>query len=205
MPSRSDQRAALVLAALGLLGLIVRVTLSRDTAPGEVAYRFAAGTPVARDSVAAAAARLARPLEPGETVDVDRAPASELARLPRIGPGLAARIVADREAQGPFGSLEGLGRVSGLGAKTLRGLAAQVTFSGNVRAPPAGSDDDRIAVNRASPAELEALPGIGPALAAAIVEERRRGGPYRSAEDLMRVRGIGPALVRRVTARIRIP
>jgi competence protein ComEA len=65
--------------------------------------------------------------------------------------------------------------------------------------------DRPIDVNRASPAELETLPGIGPALAAAIVEERSRGGPFRSANDLMRVRGIGPALVRRVTARIRIP
>jgi competence ComEA-like helix-hairpin-helix protein len=204
MPSRSDQRAALVLAALGALGLIVRVLLSGGTAPGAVAYRFAAGTTIARDSVVAAAARLARPLAPGEAVDVDRAPASELVRLPRIGPGLAARIVANREAHGPFGSLDALGRVPGVGVATLEGLSSHVTFSGQARPTPAAGDA-RIDPNRASPAELEGLPGVGPALAAAIVEERRRGGPYRSAADLMRVRGIGPALVRRVTARIRIP
>jgi len=80
-----------------------------------------------------------------------------------------------------------------------------VAFSGRPRARAADPPDARIAVNRASAAELETLPGIGPALAAAIVEERRTGGPFRSAEDLMRVRGIGPALVRRVTSRIRIP
>jgi competence protein ComEA len=49
-----------------------------------------------------------------------------------------------------------------------------------------------INVNRASEAQLEALPGIGPTLAAAIVEERQRNGPFRSADDLTRVHGIGP-------------
>jgi len=205
MPSSADRRAALVLGGLALLGLAVRMVASAGGAPGAVAYRFASGTTPAKDSVAAVAARLGRPLEPGETVDVDRAPAAELVRLPRIGPGLAARIVADREANGPFGSLEGLGRVSGVGGATLRGLTPHVAFSGRPRARAADPPDARIAVNRASAAELETLPGIGPALAAAIVEERRTGGPFRSAEDLMRVRGIGPALVRRVTSRIRIP
>jgi competence protein ComEA len=49
-------------------------------------------------------------------------------------------------------------------------------------------------VNSASAAELEALPGIGAAKAAAIVEERQTR-PFASVEDLERVRGIGPALV----------
>jgi competence protein ComEA len=49
-------------------------------------------------------------------------------------------------------------------------------------------------INSASAAELEALPGIGAAKAAAIVEERQVR-PFASVEDLERVRGIGPALV----------
>jgi len=206
MPSSADRRAALLLGGLALLGLGVRLALGAGAAPGAVAYRFAADGGPSRDSAAAAAARLARPLEAGEVVDVDRAAAAELVRLPGIGPGLAARIVADREAHGPFGSLEGLGRVPGLGDATIRRLARSVAFSGHARptAPHAG-DAARVAVNRATAAELEALPGIGPALARAIVEERARGGPFRSAADLARVPGIGPALVRRLTTRIRIP
>jgi competence protein ComEA len=45
--------------------------------------------------------------------------------------------------------------------------------------------------NRAEPASLEALPGIGPARAAAIVEERCRR-PFAAPAELERVRGIGP-------------
>ena len=54
---------------------------------------------------------------------------------------------------------------------------------------PAGPVD----VNRASAAELESLPGVGPSTAAAIVAERDRNGPFSSFEDLERVPGIGPA------------
>jgi competence protein ComEA len=46
----------------------------------------------------------------------------------------------------------------------------------------------RINVNTATQAELEALPGIGPVLARRIIE----GRPYRSVEELVRVKGIGP-------------
>lgn len=54
---------------------------------------------------------------------------------------------------------------------------------------PAGPVD----VNRAGLAELETLPGVGPATAAAIVTERERNGPFMSVNDLERVPGIGPA------------
>ncbi len=66
-------------------------------------------------------------------VDLDRADVAELERLPRIGPALAARIVADRSAKGPFGSLEELQRVRGIGPKMAQALSALVTFSGTPR------------------------------------------------------------------------
>src|SRR5687768_2759913 len=55
-----------------------------------------------------------------------------------------------------------------------------------------------IDVNRATAAELELLPRVGPALAARIVEERERAGPFRSIADLERVRGIGPRTIERI-------
>ena len=48
----------------------------------------------------------------------------------------------------------------------------------------------RVSVNDASREELERLPGVGPALAARIVEHRERHGRFRRAEHLMLVRGV---------------
>lgn len=50
-----------------------------------------------------------------------------------------------------------------------------------------------IDVNRATAEELDELPGVGPATAAAIVTERARNGPFVDVDDLDRVPGIGPA------------
>ena len=47
-----------------------------------------------------------------------------------------------------------------------------------------------VSVNRASREELERLPGVGPVLAARIVEHRERHGPFRRAEHLLVVRGM---------------
>jgi competence protein ComEA len=60
-----------------------------------------------------------RPIGP---IDVNVASIVELQTLPRIGPALAARIVADRIAHGPFSSLDALDRVPGVGPSTIAGL-----------------------------------------------------------------------------------
>ena len=48
-------------------------------------------------------------------------------------------------------------------------------------------------LNEATASDLEALPGIGPATAAAIVEYRTQTGPFGSVDQLLDVPGIGPA------------
>ena len=50
-----------------------------------------------------------------------------------------------------------------------------------------------VAVSTAPAEVLESLPGIGPSLAAAIVDHRRREGPFAAVDDLLAVPGIGPA------------
>ena len=47
-------------------------------------------------------------------------------------------------------------------------------------------------VNTAGAAELDRLPGVGPAIAQRILEHRRAHGPFRRAEDVLAVKGIGP-------------
>ncbi len=59
-------------------------------------------------------------------------------------------------------------------------------------------------INSASGAELEDLPGIGPATATAIVEHRSRTGPFRSVDDLLEVRGIGEAKLEQLRAHVTV-
>jgi DNA uptake protein ComE-like DNA-binding protein len=72
-------------------------------------------------------------------LDLDTAPAESLERLPRIGPSLAKRIIADRDSLGPFGFLEGVQRVKGVGPAMVQTLAPYVTFSGTPRPSPVGA------------------------------------------------------------------
>ena len=66
-----------------------------------------------------------------------------------------------------------------------------------------GTTAPRVDLNRAGASELDALPGIGPVLAARILEQRRRNGPFRRIEDLLAVRGIGPRLLERLRPHLR--
>ncbi|MGP1346588.1 MAG: ComEA family DNA-binding protein [Phycisphaerales bacterium] len=161
----------------------------------------------------------------GLLININTASSEELQLLPRIGPALSARIIADREANGPFANVDELDRVRGIGAKTLEGLRDRITVGRVARqdqeppVSPASTDPTepspapaapapapltnevspaRLNINTATQDELETLPGIGPALARRIIEERRTNGPFVSVDDLERVRGIGPASVQRL-------
>jgi competence ComEA-like helix-hairpin-helix protein len=58
--------------------------------------------------------------------------------------------------------------------------------------------NERVDPNAAPAEELERLPGIGPAKALAIVDDRESRGPYVTLEDLRRVPGIGPVVLERI-------
>lgn len=76
-------------------------------------------------------------------VDLDVAPYEEIVLLPRVGPTLAARIVADRADHGPFGAPAALLGVRGVGPSLLKRLEPHVTFSGPPRRVLAGRPERR--------------------------------------------------------------
>ncbi|KLT72987.1 topoisomerase [Neisseria arctica] len=53
-------------------------------------------------------------------------------------------------------------------------------------------------INSATAEELKALPGIGAAKAAAIVEYRQQNGNFKTVDDLKNVKGIGDSIVNRL-------
>ena len=227
MFTRDERRALIFLAVVTAAGGVIRAT--RGSAPGAAAAAVAPDLPgqdLVRQAARSRQAEAAqRPLAPGERVDVDRATAFELERLPRVGKRLAERIEADRRINGPFGSLAGLGRVLGVSSGLLSGLAPFVTFGG---VPPLAAEFSPappgprplaaaavsktgaacatpVAVNRATREELACLPGIGAVLAARIVAERDAHGVFRDVADLARVQGLGPSRIERLKGHVTIP
>ena len=63
-------------------------------------------------------------------------------------------------------------------------LSRRVFDEDAVRVPRLGEAAALLDVNSATLEQLDALPGIGPAYAAAIVAERERAGPYATTDDL---------------------
>ena len=209
-----EPRAVLLLLALAVAGQAGRLILGhRGEPPGAILAPVPAADPSRH---AARAQRLARPLRPGETIDLNTASADEIARLPRIGMSLAKRIVQDRTTRGAFRDLAELDRVPGVGPALLDRLSEWVAFGGNpvasatpeiaanpgisgAYATPGGAPAEGLVdLNSASVADLEALPGIGKARALAILAYRRSHGSFAVLSDLGRVPGFGQSLIARL-------
>ncbi|HYV37148.1 MAG TPA: DUF655 domain-containing protein [Gemmataceae bacterium] len=139
-------------------------------------------------------------------VDLNEARRAELMQLPGIGTNLADRIEEYRLANGGFHSVDDLLKVKGIGKTTLERLRPFVTVKTTekpvlvdssakaTKEPKAGSKlaslVEPIDVNRATLAELQKLPGIGPKKSQAIIDEREKR-LFTSVDDLRRVPGIG--------------
>jgi competence protein ComEA len=191
--------------ALALLVLATGVRMALDPGRADLAWRpSSSDRPAASlgavrrsvDDTLARAEEADRPLAPGETIDLNRADAVQLQRLPGVGPSRAAAIVREREERGPFRAAADLTRVSGIGPALVQRWAGAVHVS-----PPAGTGGvatrafeapARVDLNRANPKELEQITGIGPSLARRIVARRERVGRFSKLEELLDVPGIGP-------------
>ncbi|HEY8471002.1 MAG TPA: helix-hairpin-helix domain-containing protein [Longimicrobiales bacterium] len=224
--SSDESRALAFIALVVALAAAARVAGRSGHLEGTADPLDAAGLAAASDSLLQSAERRPARLEPGQKLDPNTAPAEELARLPGVSRALAERIVAERERGGPFRSPADLQRVPGIGPRTAERLApfldlpAATALAPADRHPQAGSVLEAGAggagrpagaapgppapldLNRATAAELERLPGIGPALAARIVAHRDSAGQFGEVDELLQVRGIGPALLARLKPHI---
>jgi competence protein ComEA len=122
-------------------------------------------------------------------VDLNTATVQELQELPGVGEATARKIVAGR----PYSSVADLAK-AGVPARTVDAnrsmvhvaAAASKTKAKSATAPmPKGAS--KVNVNTAEITELEALPGVGANIAKAIVA----GRPWKSVDDLEKIRGLG--------------
>ena len=126
-----------------------------------------------------------------------------------------ADAVARAGGKLPRGDLDRLN----LAARLVDGQKVLVTRRGEPTPPDGGAGGAPAAVggdptdsgpaepidlNAADLAALDSLPGIGPATARAILEERSRRGGFRSTRDLLRVPGIGEGRFARLKDRVRV-
>jgi competence protein ComEA len=193
---RSDRR--IVAALCGCIALAAVIAWWRAGASG-------ASVPAA--PVAAASASASPPLATSTTVAsrlvVDVVGAVRAPGVVRVAAG--ARIVDAIASAGGASADADLTRLN-LAAPVTDGTRIAVprvgqpavpvdpgAVSGGAAAGDGGAAAGPVNINNATAAQLDALPGVGPATAQAIVSDRQQHGPFASVDDLARVRGIGPA------------
>lgn len=134
-----------------------------------------------------------------DRINLNTVDSTGLEALPGIGAVLAARIVKYRNKNGAFSSVEELKKVYGLKPEFYEQVAPRL-FIDTVTLPPKKNKSDknnllltsRLDLNTADSTALEALPGIGPVLAARIVKYRRKIGAYTDVSELKKVYGLKP-------------
>jgi competence protein ComEA len=81
----------------------------------------------------------------------------------------------------------------------------QAPAGNGAETPGGGGGGGLISLNRATAAELEGLPGVGPVLAGRIVAHRDQNGPFSAVEDLLEVPGIGEAKLAAIRDLVTVP
>ena len=88
-------------------------------------------------------------------------------------------------------------------------MQVYVPHKGEAAPPPSNGSPPNastamININTASAEELDKLPGIGPAIAKAIIDYRTKNGPFKKIEDINDVKGIGDALFEKIKDQITV-
>jgi competence protein ComEA len=201
-----DRRALKTIGLLVALGALARLPGNLSPVAATVEAQAPNTGRSNRDSLLVQSQRMSSPLGRGEKVDISSASSVEIGRLPGIGPALSRRIVAYREENGSFRSIEDLQGVSGIGPSLAARTVPHVSFAiGPAITRRRSTREASLRINVATAQELSRLPGIGPIKAEAIVAFRETQGPFRAVEDLALVSGIGSVTVAKLKGLVRVP
>lgn len=203
LPVEPSQVVAAVVAAAVVLGTGLGWVLThrRSSAPAVPIERLL-------PSAASTSTVVPAPAEAG-TTDISVHAAGAVARPGVYALPIGARVGDLLDAAGGPASEADIDQVN-LAARLSDGERIYVPRKGETpptaatggaaTGPPPGPLD----LNTATAEQLDALPGVGPSTAAAIVEHRSQHGRFRSVEQLLEVRGIGPAKLAALRSKVRV-
>jgi DNA uptake protein ComE-like DNA-binding protein len=210
MPTSSEKRALIFLAALAALGVSVRAfrggvassgdsgdALDRQIAAVDSATSKSRSDRSGRTRVAARSRRV-----PVDSVEKSGGRSDPPRRVQSATVGATDPLAKYEErrrevAESNRASQERLSELHRVITVTPKAPAARGDAPSERRPP------DPVDLDTADEVTIATVPWIGPALAARIVAERTRGGTFGSLEGLQRVAGIGPGLARRIASRVR--
>ena len=138
VPDHPPPKSSPVSAAAWVTAIIAVSSLAETPpvlAPEAVEFSSATYQAVRPAPPSARVAQQIAEVRDGGRVNVNSADAQTLQLLPGVGPVVSARVIADREANGPYSTLAAMTRVSGIGPRTVERIAA-LAFAGP--AAPAG-------------------------------------------------------------------
>lgn len=131
----------------------------------------------------------------------EKADAERVNMVRKLRDGMLLQVPAQKAGGGKKAAQRATGAAGASGKKAAAGSISSA--SGKNTADKRDASAGRVRINSASVSELQSLPGVGPALAQRIIAERRRGR-FASAEDLLRVSGIGKAKLEKMRAYVEV-
>lgn len=199
LPAAPPRLTAAVAAAGGLaVAVVVAVVLWRGSpAPPQLVLPKAVDAPAAAAGSSAPAA---------DAFAVHAAGAVARPGVYRVRDGARVADLLDA-AGGPLPEAD-MDQVN-LAARVADGMRVYIPRRGETAPAPIGASAGAAAagpvnLNSATADQLDTLPGVGPATAAAILDYRREHGRFASVDELLEVRGIGEAKLAALRARARV-
>nr|XP_057902988.1 endonuclease/exonuclease/phosphatase family domain-containing protein 1 [Doryrhamphus excisus] len=143
-----------------------------------------------------------------ERLNINAATEEELMTLPGVNRTVAQSIVEYRDCIGGFKKVEDLALVSGIGATKLEAIKLEICVSSRTSSSQHSPSSLRrdldqqpccgMNINTATPAQLMSIRGITEKVAQNIIAYRTERGPFKSIEDLVRVKHINGSLLDKI-------